>query len=100
IKTPDGDVEYDTPNVLYVPGLMDTLLSIGEIARERHTAIFKGNAVEVQFDKGSSLDVEHKHRLYALDAKPRIINEQALAAKTDAIDKGNLWHYNLGHPSH
>src|SRR5208282_4564599 len=34
IKTPDGDVEYDAPNVLYVPGLTDTLLSIGEIARE------------------------------------------------------------------
>src|SRR5208282_1348396 len=32
------------------------------------------------------------------DAKPRIIDEQALMAKTNAIDKDNLWHYRLGHP--
>src|SRR5208337_4054626 len=97
---PDRKVEYDAPNVLYIPGLTDTLLSIGEITREGHTAIFKGNAVEVQFDKGSSLEVERKHGLYALDAKPRIVDEQVLTAKTDAIDKANLWHYRLGHPSH
>src|SRR5208337_2199118 len=65
IKTPDGDVEYDALNVLYVPGLTDTLLSIGEIAREGHMAIFNGNAVEVQFDKGSSLQVERKQKLQA-----------------------------------
>src|SRR5208282_6027102 len=39
-----------------------------------------------------------KHGVYALDAKPRIIDEQALVAKTNAINKDNLWHYHLGHP--
>ena len=58
IKTTDGDVEYEAPNVLYVPKLTDTLLSIGEITKEGHTATFKGNAVQIQFDKGSSLEVE------------------------------------------
>ncbi len=58
IKTIDGDVEYEALNVLYVPELTDTLLSIGEIAKEGHTATFKGNAVQIQFDKGSSLEVE------------------------------------------
>ena len=100
IKTEEGDMEYDVPNVLYVPELTDTLISIGEIAKEGHTATFSGNAVKVIFDKGSSLKVERKHGLYALDAKPRIIDEQALVAKTNAIDKANLWHYRLGHPGH
>src|SRR5208337_3326729 len=36
--------------------------------------------------------------MYALNAVPRTIDEQVLLSKTDAIDKGMLWHYRLGHP--
>src|SRR5208337_5057311 len=98
IETDNGTVEYKAANVLYVPELSDTLISIGEIAREGHTATFEGNAVKVQLDSGDSFKVERKQGMYALNAVPRTIDEQALVSKTDAIDKGMLWHHRLGLP--
>ena len=38
--------------------------------------------------------------MYTLNAVPRTIDEQLLVSKTDAIDKGMLWHHHLGHPRH
>src|SRR5208337_1345776 len=97
IETDNGTVEYKAANVLYVPELSDTLISIGEIAREGHKATFKGNAMKVQLDSRDSFKVERKQGMYALNAVPRTIDEQALVSKTDAIDKGILWHHHLGH---
>src|SRR5208283_3361494 len=48
IETDNGAVEYKAVNVLYVLELSDTLISIGEIAREGHTVMFEGNTVKVQ----------------------------------------------------
>jgi len=45
-------------NILYIPELSDTLISIGEIAREGHTVMFEGNTMKVQLDSGDSFKVE------------------------------------------
>jgi len=58
IETNNGTVDYKAANVLYVPELSDTLISIGEIAKEGHKATFEGNAVRIQLDGGDSFEVE------------------------------------------
>src|SRR5271169_965843 len=68
IETEDGTVEYEAANVLYVPELMDTLISMGEIAREGHKAIFDKNALRVELEKGDSFMVEWLRGMYALNA--------------------------------
>src|SRR5271169_333806 len=98
IETEDGTIEYEAVNVLYIPELTDTLISIGEIAREGHKVIFDKNALRVELEKGDSFMVERSRGMYAPKAIPRIIDEQALVNKTKAIDKASLWHYQLAHP--
>ena len=90
IETNNGTVDYKAANVLYVPELSDTLISIGEIAKEGHKATFEGNAVRIQLDGGDSFEVERKQGMYALNAVPSTVDEQALVAKTNAIDKAML----------
>src|SRR5271169_4362313 len=98
IETEDGTVEYEAANVLYVHELTDLLISIGEITREGHKVIFDKNALRVELEKGDSFMVEWSCGMYALKAIPRIIDEQALVNKTEAVDKVSLWHYQLAHP--
>src|SRR5271169_5085511 len=98
IETEDSTIEYEAVNVLYVPKLTDRLISIGEITREGHKVIFNKNALRVELEKGDSFMVEWSRGMYALKAIPRIIDEQALVNKTEAIDKASLWHYRLAHP--
>ena len=45
IRMEEGVVDYEVERVLYIPDLSDTLLSIGEIAKEGHKAIFEGNSI-------------------------------------------------------
>ena len=92
-ETNNGRVDYKATNVLYIPELSDTLISIGEIAKEGHKATFEGNAVRIQLDGGDSFEVERKQGMYTLNAVPSTVDEQALVAKTNAIDKAMLWHY-------
>jgi len=58
IETDNGAIKYKVANILYVPGLSDTLISIGEIVRERHKVMFEGNAVKIQLDSGDLFEVE------------------------------------------
>ena len=93
IETENSAVDYKVANVLYVLKLSDTLISIGEIVREGHKATFEGNAVKVQLNSGNSFEVEQKQGMYALKVTPMTIDEQALVAKTNAIDKTLLWYH-------
>ena len=45
IETDEGTVNYNAVNVLYIPELSDTLLSIGEITCEGNKATFEKDAV-------------------------------------------------------
>src|SRR5271169_5582652 len=98
IETEECTMSYDAADVLYVPELSDTLLSIEEIAKEGHKATFDKDGVKVELERGESFTVERRHSMYALKAKPRTVDEQALVSKTEAIDKASLWHYCLGYP--
>src|SRR5208337_60221 len=58
IETDNSTIEYKAANVLYVPGLSDTLISIEEITREGYTVTFEGNTVNVQLDSRDLFKVE------------------------------------------
>ena len=58
IKTENSTVDYKAVNVLYVPELSDTLISIGEIAKKGYKATFEGNTVKVQLESRDSFKVE------------------------------------------
>ena len=58
IETESSTVSYEAIDVLYVPELCETLLSIGEIVKEGHQVIFDGNAVLIQLNRGDSFKVE------------------------------------------
>src|SRR5271169_5085330 len=45
IETDEGTVNYNVENILYIPELSDTLLSIEEIAWEGNKATFEKDAV-------------------------------------------------------
>jgi len=47
IKTENGTIDYKVANILYIPELLDTLISIGEIAKEEHKVTFKSNAIKI-----------------------------------------------------
>ncbi len=53
IETEQGIMNYNMVNVLYIPKLLDTLLSIGEITHEGNKATFKKDAVRVELKEGS-----------------------------------------------
>ena len=58
IETEKGAMDYKAINMLYVPELSDTLISIGEITKEGHKATFKGNTIKVWLNSGDSFKVE------------------------------------------
>src|SRR5271157_4823790 len=58
IETESGTVSYEVIDILYMPELCETLLSIGEIAKEGHQVIFDRNAVWIQLNRGDSFEVE------------------------------------------
>ena len=54
----DGVIEYKVANVLYIPKLSNTLISIGEIAKEGYKVMFEGNAMRILLESGDSFKVE------------------------------------------
>src|SRR5208337_860927 len=72
IETNNSAVEYKAANILYIPGLSNTLISIEEMTREGHKVTFEGNTIKVQLDSRDLFEVEQKQGMYTLNAVPRM----------------------------
>jgi transposase InsO family protein len=98
----DGKVIPTTiPDVLHVPQLSSTLLSVSVLTKHGHTIEFKDSGCRILTNKPSrrvvAIAFATKGGLYLLDGKPTRSPEYALAAATSRTIDINVLHRRLGH---
>lgn len=92
------------PNVLFVPGIVLNLISIGQLCRDLNCkGIFDACycILQDQTSKRWLLKASLLNKLYICNSSSsKIASSYPVASAVNNYDSATAWHYRLGHPSH